>query len=98
MIVYKNSVTDFTSDEYILDLIRKVKEGRIKKHACQDFVIYNGEWYSKNINLAPRETGCWCRITSAKEAYICNLCDCIADHATPFCPHCGAYMREAESK
>ena len=31
-----------------LEILRRVKSGKILKHGCTDYVIYNGEWYRKN--------------------------------------------------
>lgn len=31
-----------------LDVLRRVKSGKVLKHVCYDYAIYNGDWYRKH--------------------------------------------------
>lgn len=44
----------------------------------------------------PRKKGKWLRSGSAIFPYECDQCGDTTEINTPFCPHCGADMREGE--
>jgi len=46
----------------------------------------------------PRKKGKWLRSGSAIFPYECDQCGDTTERNTPFCPHCGADMREGEEE
>ena len=81
-----------------LEILRRVKSGKILKHGCADYVIYNGEWYRKNPWNHPQEpmkpemimyTGAGIGISN------CPQCGCKIDeyHNDKFCGSCGQAVR-----
>ncbi|MBQ9211113.1 MAG: hypothetical protein IJ153_11070 [Clostridia bacterium] len=52
------AVEEFTDqDREDLDIIRRIRDGSLKKCVRHDYVIYNGEWYRAHPMNAPAEDG-----------------------------------------
>lgn len=83
-----------------LEILRRVKSGKILKHGCADYVIYNGEWYRKNPWNHPQEP-----VKPVFDAgdgktigqFLCGKCHAKIGFGHPhFCWHCGRAVKWSE--
>lgn len=87
-------VQELISDQDLkdLDILRRVKEGKLAKSLCRDYVIYNGEWYRNHKWDWPNQEPLEPRIVDGEPE--CGMCLYeLRRYADNYCPCCGRKVK-----
>jgi hypothetical protein len=78
-----------------LEILRRVKSGKILKHGCADYVIYNGEWYRKNPWNHPQESvkPVWHENDKSIGYFECGACGANMGTNPNYCWYCGKKVK-----
>lgn len=75
-----------------LDILRRVKEGKLAKSLCRDYVIYNGEWYRNHKWDWPNDDPLEPRIVDGEPE--CGMCLYeLRRGVDNYCPCCGRKVK-----
>ena len=75
-----------------LDMLRRVKDGKLAKTLCRDYVIYNGEWYRNHKWDWPDNEPLEPRIIDGEPE--CGFCLYeLRRDADSYCPCCGRKIK-----
>ena len=79
-------------DRKDLDILHRVKEGKLAKSLCYDYVIYNGEWYRNHKWDWPNDEPLEPRIVDGEPE--CGMCLYeLRRDADNYCPCCGRKVK-----
>jgi hypothetical protein len=79
-------------DRKDLDILHRVKEGKLAKSLCFDYVIYNGEWYRNHKWDWPNDEPLEPRIVDGEPE--CGMCLYeLRRDADNYCPCCGRKIK-----
>ena len=79
-------------DRKDLDILHRVKEGKLAKSLCRDYVIYNGEWYRNHKWDWPEREPLEPRIVDGEP--VCGMCLYeLRRDADSYCPCCGRAVK-----
>ena len=79
-------------DRKDLDILHRVKEGKLAKSLCYDYVIYNGEWYRNHKWDWPNDEPLEPRIVDGEPE--CGMCLYeLRRDADNYCPCCGRKIK-----